>query len=60
MSQAPGSHLGPYQIVRRPPVLHQGSVGFIPPRFSYTFAAAGTYEYYCSIHPTMVGKVIVK
>jgi amicyanin len=29
-------------------------------RFSYTFAAAGTYEYYCSIHPTMVGKVIVK
>ncbi len=29
-------------------------------RFSYTFTAAGTYEYYCSIHPTMVGKVIVK
>ncbi len=29
-------------------------------RFSYTFAAPGTYEYFCSIHPTMVGKVIVK
>ncbi len=29
-------------------------------RFSYTFTAAGTYEYFCSIHPMMRGKVIVK
>ncbi len=29
-------------------------------RFSYTFTAPGTYEYFCSIHPTMVGKVVVK
>jgi len=28
--------------------------------FSYTFTAAGDYEYYCSIHPSMVGHVIVK
>ena len=27
--------------------------------FSQTFDAAGTYEYYCSIHPNMKGKVIV-
>lgn len=28
--------------------------------FSFTFTAPGTYEYYCSIHPKMTGKVIVK
>jgi plastocyanin len=29
-------------------------------KFSYTFADAGTYEYYCSVHPKMMGKVIVQ
>ena len=29
-------------------------------KFSYTFTKAGTYTYYCSIHPKMVGKVIVQ
>lgn len=28
--------------------------------FSHTFDAAGDYEYYCAIHPSMVGHVIVK
>ena len=28
--------------------------------FSYTFTKAGTYSYYCSIHPKMTGKVVVK
>lgn len=28
--------------------------------FSYTFNEAKTYEYECSIHPSMRGKVIVK
>lgn len=28
--------------------------------FSYVFAKAGTYEYYCSVHPKMVGKVVVQ
>src|SRR5260370_2897804 len=28
-------------------------------KFSYTFAKAGTYPYYCSIHPKMTGKVVV-
>jgi plastocyanin len=27
--------------------------------FTYTFSAAGTYSYYCSIHPTMVASVTV-
>ena len=29
-------------------------------KFSQTFAAPGEYEYFCSIHPRMVGKIIVK
>jgi plastocyanin len=28
--------------------------------FSYTFSKAGTYPYFCSIHPKMTGKVIVQ
>jgi len=28
--------------------------------FSYTFANAGTFEYYCSVHPRMTGKIVVK
>ena len=28
--------------------------------FSNTFPAAGTYSYFCSIHPRMTGKIIVK
>jgi amicyanin len=29
-------------------------------RYSFTFATAGTYAYFCSIHPKMTGKVIVQ
>lgn len=29
-------------------------------KFSFTFQAPGTYPYYCSVHPKMTGKVIVK
>ena len=29
-------------------------------RFSFTFTTAGDYDYQCSIHPNMKGKVIVK
>jgi len=28
--------------------------------YSYTFAKAGTYTYFCSIHPKMTGKVVVE
>ena len=28
--------------------------------FSYTFKEAGTFEYYCSLHPHMTGKVVVR
>jgi plastocyanin len=29
-------------------------------RFSFTFQAAGTFPYHCSIHPGMVGTVVVR
>ena len=28
--------------------------------YSYTFTKAGTYNYFCSIHPKMTGKVVVQ
>ncbi|HEX7789161.1 MAG TPA: cupredoxin family copper-binding protein [Afipia sp.] len=28
--------------------------------YSFTFTAAGTFDYFCGLHPHMVGKVIVK
>jgi plastocyanin len=29
-------------------------------KFSYTFTKAGTYAYYCTIHPKMTGQVVVQ
>jgi plastocyanin len=28
-------------------------------KYAFTFAAAGTYEYFCGLHPHMKGKMIV-
>ena len=28
--------------------------------YSFTFASAGTFDYFCSLHPHMVAKIIVK
>jgi plastocyanin len=28
--------------------------------YSFTFTSAGTYDYFCGLHPHMVGKIIVK
>jgi plastocyanin len=39
---------------KKSPVLKTGQ------SFSNTFATAGTYSYFCSIHPRMTGKIIVK
>ena len=39
---------------KKSPVLKTGQ------RFSNTFATAGTYSYFCSIHPRMTGEIIVK
>ena len=29
-------------------------------KYSFTFSTAGTFTYFCSIHPKMTGKVIVQ
>jgi plastocyanin len=29
-------------------------------KFSYTFTTPGTYSYFCSVHPKMTGKIVVK
>jgi len=29
-------------------------------RFSFTFKDPGTYDYYCSVHPHMTGKIVVQ
>lgn len=29
-------------------------------KFSYTFTKAGTYPYYCTIHPKMTGQIVVQ
>ncbi len=29
-------------------------------KYSYTFNKPGTYSYYCSVHPKMVGKIVVQ
>jgi len=38
---------------KKSPILKTGQ------RFSNTFSDAGTYAYFCSIHPAMTGKIIV-
>jgi len=29
-------------------------------KFTYTFSKAGTFAYFCSVHPKMIGTVVVK
>jgi plastocyanin len=29
-------------------------------QFTYTFTKLGTYSYFCSIHPKMIGKIVVQ
>ena len=29
-------------------------------KFSYKFTKAGTFSYFCSVHPKMTGKVVVQ
>ena len=29
-------------------------------QFSFTFTQAGTYPYFCSIHPKMAGRIVVQ
>jgi plastocyanin len=42
------------------PKLFKSKVLDTDEKFSFTFSKAGTYPYFCSIHPKMTGKVIVQ
>jgi plastocyanin len=29
-------------------------------KYSFQFKTPGTYEYYCKVHPHMIGRIVVK
>jgi plastocyanin len=48
----------PHSIVESTGKFHSAALD-TEDKFSFTFAQAGTFEYFCGLHPHMVGKVIV-
>ncbi|MDB6142008.1 MAG: amicyanin [Pseudomonas sp.] len=48
----------PHTIVETNKVFHSAALD-TQDDFSYTFLTPGTYEYFCTLHPQMIGKVIV-
>ena len=49
----------PYTVVSTDGVF-KSKVRDTDEKFSYTFAKAGTYPYFCSVHPKMTGTVVVQ
>jgi plastocyanin len=50
----------PHSVVNKDKVFLSKAALDTDDSFSYTFASAGTFDYFCGLHPHMVGKVIVK
>ena len=50
----------PHSVVNKDKVFRSKAALDTDDLFSYTFASAGTFDYFCGLHPHMVGKVIVK
>ncbi len=50
----------PHSVVNKDKVFRSKAALDTDNSFSYTFASAGTFDYFCGLHPHMVGKVIVK
>lgn len=48
----------PHTIVETHKVFHSAALD-TQDNFSYTFMTPGTYEYFCTLHPQMIGKVVV-
>jgi plastocyanin len=42
------------------PIVFKSKALDIDDRFSFTFTKAGTYSYFCSIHPKMTGIIVVQ
>ena len=49
----------PHKVVSTDNVF-KGKVLDTDEKFSYTFPKAGTYPYFCLIHPKMTGKIVVQ
>jgi plastocyanin len=50
----------PHTVVAADAKLFRSKVLDTDGRFSFTFSQPGTYAYFCSIHPHMTGKIVVK
>ena len=50
----------PHVIVSVPQTFPGSKVLDTDQKYSYKFEKPGTYDYYCSIHPTMTGRIVVK
>lgn len=48
----------PHTVVETHKVFRSGALDTAD-QFSYTFMTPGTFEYFCALHPQMVGKIIV-
>lgn len=47
-----------HRVVSDVPLFDSGNLGN-GDTFSFTFTAPGTYTYHCSIHPGMVGSIVI-
>ena len=50
----------PHTVVSNDKTTFKSKVMDTDDRFSFTFTKAGTYGYFCSVHPHMTGTVVVK
>jgi plastocyanin len=50
----------PHTVVADDKITFKSKVMDTGDRFSFTFTKAGDYGYFCSVHPHMTGKVVVK
>jgi plastocyanin len=48
----------PHTVVETNKVFRSGALD-TNDSFSYVFNTPGTYEYFCALHPKMIGKIIV-
>jgi len=48
----------PHSIVEKTGKFHSAALD-TEDKFSFTFDKAGTFEYFCGLHPHMTGKVVV-
>jgi plastocyanin len=48
----------PHSIVETTGRFHSAALD-TEDRFSFTFTQAGTFDYFCGLHPHMVGKIVV-